>query len=190
MRHPWLLTCLLALASSAAQARLGAPLLPTYIVRVDLASPQYDRNEIALLSRWKVEGRTFWIAERWRRQREWDKVTTSHDWVDGRSCPGLARTVEAIAALPPLKFGTADDHRIPPSHFTSVTLRGPAAENAVQGTLSGELIVTGVNSWWSSAEAAMKDCWTAEAPSVRGSSITPHMASDAEAETFRTRVPF
>lgn len=88
-------------------------------------------------------------------------------WVDGRTCSALAKVMDGIDALPPVKpyrWREIKDAYIgaPPTHSGgwSLSMWGPGMMGETLDDLSGDT----VGAWWVRANKALEPCWRDEEP--------------------------
>ena len=184
---PVLLTAALC-TSATAQSQPGPT--PQFTVKRVQASPEREEHQVALLMRLdrsSPEAARSWMLERRISSRRWADRATTHEWIDGRDCPALAKVVAAISELPPMKFSGADAQmRIAPFHFPVTTLYGPPAQDQEGGTvrIARTDYTGGVSAWWSRAEKALAGCWRAAPPVVNGAPMRERLGSEEQAELW------
>lgn len=88
-------------------------------------------------------------------------------WADGRTCSALAKVLDSIDAMPPVKpyrWRDIKDAYIgaPPTHSGgwSLSMWGPGMMGVTLNDLSGNT----VGKWWVRANTALEPCWRDEEP--------------------------
>ena len=89
------------------------------------------------------------------------KISEVHQWLDGRSCPALAKVLTAISDLPARRLAPSDSLiESYQSDTPLISLEGWAAVQdgfgvkLTQSEYSGALV-----RWWRAGEAVLKPCW-------------------------------
>jgi hypothetical protein len=177
---PALAATLLATSATAANATADA-----YLISVAGGFYTGIHDSIAI-TRFRDGGgaKNIWIAERRRRTTQGldgPVVGLAHDWIDGRSCPGLGPIIGQIALLARTKRSPIP----PPFHGVrvNVTTVGRDGSTTRLHDYEGPVAL-----WWRAAEAELKPCWQDQPIELNGAPLPATLDSD-EAERRFTPAP-
>lgn len=183
--HAARLVLLLLAGPTAAQAQPWSA--PDYVVSRAQIAPGQEEDQVTLLRRVSLRWGSptlFWVAEQRARTRRFGETRVRHRWIDSRTCPELAATLSAMAALPAVRI-TGPDAATPPPPFHApvTTLRGPPDGEGVPITRRDFDGV--VSRWWRESERTLERCWGDEPVTLGGQPLTSLLATHTDAAGWR-----
>jgi len=138
-----------------------------YRLSVDGGGMGHEIDETVLFIRIEPrdDSKPFWVVERRVKERMIRReLQDAHQWIDGRTCPAVARMLREVTQLPPLTVVGSDPAywSPPPSDTPRTRFAGPAVVQDERW--AGVEVIRSeyfgpVARWWNLGQKALEGCW-------------------------------
>lgn len=125
----------------------------------------------------------FWVVERKVKERMITRVLQdAHQWIDGRTCPAVAKMLREVTRLPPLTVVGPEPSYWwpPPSDVPRTRFAGPAVIQ--DDSWAGVEVIRSeyfgpVARWWNLGQTALESCWRDEPIKTPDGEVRAYLAT-------------